>query len=363
MVDLGLALGVWSRRLVAAMRRYCPGEFSFSLLLMTDEWQRPQDSELFDEIHVLRRPVHTDWRRLYEPVGHLIWLRDALARIRRDVVLTAGTYFNVLVPRVARKDRVVISVHNPPSIELRRSRFGALISAVARATYPRCEALAVSTGVADDLRTNYHVRRCQVILHGIDVADLARRASESAADVPTRRPYVVACGRFTRQKDYPTLLRGFAWAVGEGLAEDLVLIGYGEDEAMLRALAGSLGVAHRVHFVSYRANPLPYFAGARAMVHSSLFEGFGLVLLEAMALGVPCIATACPGGPVEILEGGRSGLLVRPGDPEAMGQAILRLMASQELRCELAREGRRRAAELSMERMAQGYRRLLLGLP
>ena len=94
------------------------------------------------------------------------------------------------------------------------------------------------------------------------------------------------------------------------------------ERATLEAQAERLGCSTRVHLAGFADNPYPWIAGARLLVLSSLHEAFGIVLAEALALGVPVVATDCPSGPREILDGGRYGRLVPPRDPAALAAAI-----------------------------------------
>jgi glycosyltransferase involved in cell wall biosynthesis len=91
----------------------------------------------------------------------------------------------------------------------------------------------------------------------------------------------------------------------------------------LQDLAQSLGIAELIDMPGFRANPLPYMREAAVVVLSSRFEGFGMVLVEALACGTPVVSTDCPHGPAEILDNGRFGQLTPVGDPEALAQAIL----------------------------------------
>jgi glycosyltransferase involved in cell wall biosynthesis len=95
---------------------------------------------------------------------------------------------------------------------------------------------------------------------------------------------------------------------------------------------------------------------------SSDHEGFGNVLVEAMSLGVPVIATDCPYGPREILADGKYGLLVPPGDESALVDAILSLLRNPDARHQLAVEARKRAEDFSTERIVPQYEQLFVNL-
>lgn len=126
----------------------------------------------------------------------------------------------------------------------------------------------------------------------------------------------------------------------------------------LRALADGLGLGERVHFTGHLTDVFPWFDALDVSVHATHGEPFGLVLVEAMALGKPLIATAL-GGPVEIIEEGVSGLLVPPGDEEAMARAICRVLSDGGLAARLAEGGRQRASEFTDARMAAAFAGLL----
>jgi glycosyltransferase involved in cell wall biosynthesis len=135
-------------------------------------------------------------------------------------------------------------------------------------------------------------------------------------------PFVLAAGRLHKQKGYTHLLLAFA-RVAQQRSSHLVILGEGDDREELQALARSLGIAPYVHFIGYASNPLAYMRHAAVFVLSSLAEGFGNVIVEALACGTPVISTDCPHGPREILSGGRYGTLVPVGDVDSLAQAIV----------------------------------------
>jgi glycosyltransferase involved in cell wall biosynthesis len=126
----------------------------------------------------------------------------------------------------------------------------------------------------------------------------------------------------------------------------------------LRRLAADLGIADRVHFAGHQADVHPWYDALDVVVHASFDEPFGLVLVEAMALGKPLVATNL-GGPLEIVEDGTSGLLVPPGDPEQLAEAVERILADRGLASSLSRGAVERAKAFTEERMAEGFADLL----
>ncbi|AOJ10857.1 glycosyltransferase [Burkholderia mayonis] len=169
----------------------------------------------------------------------------------------------------------------------------------------------------------------------IDPAALRARAAEPA-ELPAGR-FIVSVARLDEgQKDHRTLLRAYAKVrARRAEAPRLVLVGDGPDRQVLEQLADALGLGDVVQFIGFCANPFPYVRAADTLILSSRYEGFGMVLGEAMALGTPVISTDCPTGPRDLLDGGRGGLLVPPGDAAALADAIERMLADGALRAAL----------------------------
>lgn len=165
--------------------------------------------------------------------------------------------------------------------------------------YEKKPAICVSHGVRKDL---IHLIPCQaesaVTIHNpIDV-----EFTNQLANIPiqlVRNKYVIHVGKFKNEKRHDVLLRAFAKSSYKG---DLVLVGQGPLMQKNRELAKKLGIDNRVHFIGYQPNPFPFIKKADLLVLTSDFEGFGMVLVEAISLDVPVISTDCPSGPSEILE-------------------------------------------------------------
>lgn len=192
--------------------------------------------------------------------------------------------------------------------------------------------VAVSRGVADDITRI--APRGHAPVHVIPNPVITPSLYELAA-APTTHPWfngaaapvLLSVGRFSRAKDYPTLLRAFA-ALPTHHGCRLVILGDGRQRSRLERLVRRLGLSHSVDLPGFVANPYPYIARARVFVLSSLWEGSPNALAEALALGTPVVASDCPSGPRELLQDGKYGRLTPPGDANALSQAIVATLAA-----------------------------------
>jgi glycosyltransferase involved in cell wall biosynthesis len=173
-------------------------------------------------------------------------------------------------------------------------------------------------------------------------------------------PVVVAAGRITHQKDYPTLLRAFALVRAERACR-LVIAGDGEDRPAVEALAAGLGIAADVAVLGFVDNPYAVMARASVFALSSRYEGLPNALIEAQALGVPCVSTDCPSGPREILLDGEAGTLVPVGDDAALGAAIARYLREPALAQAHVAAGRAALGRFDPAASAERYAALLRG--
>ena len=173
---------------------------------------------------------------------------------------------------------------------------------------------------------------------------------------PGAPPVILGTGRLVTPKDFSTLLRAFARVRVQRKAR-LVILGEGNRREELESLAQQLGVSADVALPGFVANPYPFMERAAVFVLSSAWEGFGNVIVEALACGCPVVSTDCPGGPSEILDDGAYGPLVPVGDDAAMAEAILAVLES-------SRDSGRlqaRAAVFSEERAIDNYSDVLFG--
>lgn len=268
--------------------------------------------------------------------GAALPLRRLLTRLRPDAVMATLPQVNALTVMVARsmtrRPRVTVREANDPRYEAPYSRrFGSLFRHFLAWTYRRADAvIAVSEGVREGVISTYGVRPDRVIAIANASLDdeIGNRALEHLGDgwYSGLERRVVCVARFSEQKDHATLLEAFR-RLNRGPEVGLVLVGGGPLEAALRSRIDELGLNDRVKMVTGETNPFRWLRSAHALVLSSRWEGSPNVLVEAMALGVPVVATDCPSGPREILAAGRFGELVPVGDPQALAEALARTLA------------------------------------
>ena len=178
-------------------------------------------------------------------------------------------------------------------------------------------------------------------------------------DVEIPRQSILTIGRLSKQKNFPLLLRAFADVVQEEPDWNLVIIGEGPERETLEQLISALNLRGQARLAGRTKAPYAALKQADFYVLSSDYEGFPLTLCEAMASGKAVIATDCPTGPRDLLEGGKSGVLVPVGDRKALGEAILRLIREPELRREYEEQGRTVLERYGLAKIASKWEELM----
>ena len=260
-----------------------------------------------------------------------------LRRNRPRALLSALTHANIAATIAHRlvggKRRCVLSERADLSVALREEKTSIdrrLTQFLGRRVYPWADAVvAVSEGVAESVKQVFGVgdNRLHVIYNPVDVEHI-RQAAQAEAMFPwaDTLPVFIAVGRLSSPKNFPLLLRAFS-RVRQLHPCHLAIIGEGAQRQTLEALIDRLGIVEDVWLAGYREHPFALMAQATALVSSSNYEGLSNVLIEALALAVPVVATDCPSGSAEILAQGRYGLLVPVGNESALADAMLQVLA------------------------------------
>lgn len=214
--------------------------------------------------------------------------------------------------------------------------------------------VAISDAVREfHIRAGLPASKLVTIHYGLD--ETPSRPSEvtpADAGISPDAPLVLAIGRLIEQKDHATLLAAFARVRETHPEARLAILGWGRLENETRELARALGLADVV-VLPGRVEPSAWLARADVFAHTSRWEGFGIVLLEAMLAGLPVVATRASAIP-EIVVDGVTGVLVEPGDADGVARALADLLADPARRAALGAAGRERAlSEFSVARMAE----------
>lgn len=262
-------------------------------------------------------PAYLRYLRIARPPVVLSSVENA------NIISCLGKMFSLHRHRlVVRLDN---SLSEPGLLPLQMQRWP-MMAAVASTFHAADAFVAVSRGLKAQLRRLPGLGKKPIhhIYNPIIGREFAAQAAVEPELPPSIKPgdaLVLAVGRLHKQKGYRHLLAAFARVVEERPSH-LVILGEGDDRDALLALADSLGIAPFVHLLGYRSNALSYMRRASVFVLSSVAEGFGNVLVEALACGTPVVSTDCPHGPREILADGRYGALVPIGDVDALANAI-----------------------------------------
>jgi glycosyltransferase involved in cell wall biosynthesis len=194
------------------------------------------------------------------------------------------------------------------------------------------------------LSCGVNAKNCLLLENGIDIADYTRkldaRVARKTLGLPEQGFIVGAVGRLADEKGFDLLIRSIHALLARGLDARLVIVGEGGERNKLEELAAQLGIADRVSLPGWQADVRTYYEAMDAFAMSSHREGLPNVLLEAMALKVPVVATRINGVP-RLVQDGRNGFLVEPGDGEGLTTALVGLLKNQALRDVFSEAARR----------------------
>jgi glycosyltransferase involved in cell wall biosynthesis len=287
----------------------------------------------------------------------------ALVRYLRDTQPTGlvSTHHecNIVSAAAVRLSRtpthLVARVGNDTSAPRPRTLRRRVIGPLGRLAYRQADhVVATSRGVARDVARLSGVPDAQIdVIYNPVITRGYMQAATEAVDhpwlAPGQPPVVLAASRLTVQKDLPTLLRAFQIVRRQRPAR-LLILGDGEERPVVENLIRELDLGADAAAPGSVPNPAPYMARASVLCLSSRWEGFGNVLVEAMALGTPVVSTDCPSGPAEILDNGRFGPLVPVGDEAQLAEAIMHTLDDPLPRDELSRRGLEFSADVATSR-------------
>jgi glycosyltransferase involved in cell wall biosynthesis len=275
-----------------------------------------------------------------------------------DAVLTALNYANVtaILARIisGKNFRLIISEHNNNFNRKNINNSGIKIFGLmilVKVLYPFADVIvSVSKELSDEIKRNivFNKQKVKYIYNTITFSDTK---TDTTIKIP--EPYVIAVGRLECQKNYSLLIKAFS-LLTKHQQINLLILGEGSQRQLLERLVQELGLNEKIFLPGFVMNPAFYLSTSKLFVLSSDYEGFGNVLVEAMYSGIPIVSTNCKFGPNEILEGGKWGRLVEPGDAEGLCQAMLDTLNDPN-----PPEVKKRAKDFSLDKTVDDYLKVL----
>jgi glycosyltransferase involved in cell wall biosynthesis len=261
----------------------------------------------------------------------IIPLSRFLRSWKPDALISATPLANnaaIISQVISRQEvRIITSDRGDPRKAHYRGNFlkRVIVPRLSRLLYPSAHAnVAVSDGVADQMAETLRLDRGSIrtIYNPVYLPEIYGKPTHPWMQRNRQHSTIVAAGRLSAQKDYPTLIKAMAILVAAGSKTKLVIFGEGPDRAELEALRDRLDLQEYIDFPGFSANVRDELASSDLFVMSSRWEGMPNAMIEAFASHLRIVSTDCPFGPNEILEGGRHGHLVPMESPEDLARSI-----------------------------------------
>lgn len=292
---------------------------------------------------------------------HKRLMRDYLTVSRPDIVVTTHLVEMSFLPSLRDGSKKVLELHasalmyqkeKSPSPYSLRQLLVKLYEWRDRYNLSRFDAVGCLTEEDMELRgkpSNHHVIPNPMPFEPIGQSNLDNKV-------------VLAMGRFGVQKDFPALIDIWSKVASQHPDWCLRIVGDGPDRQGLEAQAASLGLTRCVHILPYTSDVQAQYLSADIYAMTSRFEGFGMVLIEAMSLGVPVVSYSCPCGPRDIITDGGDGYLIPPGDQVAFAQRLSQLISDTDLRQRMGQAALSSTKRYTLDSVMQQWTELFTSL-
>jgi len=306
----------------------------------------------------------------FEQIKQFIAFVKTVYRERPQLILSMLTHNNIMaiLAGMLFKINVIASEHNILGEVIKtkegKRMLGLSTAILVRLLYRYADMIvAVSEEIKKNLIEEFKTssEKIKVIYNPVDMERITELGNVSVKHpfFIDNVPIIIGMGRLARQKGFNVLIKAFSRVVREMDAR-LIILGEGAERETLEEFTTELALADKISFPGFQKNPYPFLSNADIFVLSSRYEGLPMAVLEAMACGVPVVATDCKSGPREILQDGKYGLLVPVEDEVALSEGILKLLKDKSLRENFSALSKERAMDFSVGKIVKKYEELIL---
>ena len=352
--------GGGAERVAANLIPFLSRHFHLVLVLLEDkiEYNIPSNGFILktmsDELgsplaHLIHIPIH------------LVSLINLIKQSKAELVLSFMEQANILNLLAAKitGHKTVITQHVVPSKQFNhKGILGKAILKTSKKLYPDANLIiTVSDGIIHDLKNLYHIDEKNMVMipNPID-CDLIQNYSKKPSKMQLPDKFFLCVGRLVmKHKAQDIALNAFKKTLKLFPNTKLIFAGEGADYNRLKDLADKLTVTPNIVFAGWRRDIWSIMSRATATILPSRYEGWPMVLIEAMAAGSPVIATDCPSGPKEILDNGRFGMLIPVEDSDALADAMIKMASSASIQDYYKKLGQKRAKEFDIEKIGIKY--------
>lgn len=329
-----------------------------------------------DDVRVVDLKLHPKKRiigKIFNLASHIRNFRRAVVMEKPDLILSLSynlSCYLLLIPISKLKRRVLVGEFSenffvrPLQHSIRQILFRAVYKLMMHFSYRHAERIiVVSKSLGRQIRRSFNIpeEKIKVIPTPVNLARIRDSMGEEVLDYEFSKDYIHVSflSRLSPEKGIEYLLLAFS-KLKRDIRSRLIIIGEGRSRQELEEMAVSLGIQDDVIFLGYKDNPFKYLARSDMFVLPSLYEGLPNVILESHACGVPVIATRCVGGIDEIIDDGKSGLLVDPADEDSLYRAMQKLAQDKELRGRLIEGGKRQINSYDLPEKLKDYEEVFL---
>ena len=311
----------------------------------------PIEYEINGKLVNLKTPTGSFLRKIKNTFYRVMKLKKLIKDISPDYIVS---FMGNLQP-ILTFEPVIVSIHSNPDCSHFYRRL--LLKTIHKLPNVK-KIITVSKGIEKKLNNNYNLKKTKTIYNPIDLKLISQKL---LAQKPVDFDYILAVGRLSREKGFDILINAFAKSNLKNKIK-LIILGEGKERKNLEKLIIKLNLKKQILLHGKVDNPFIYMKYAKFFVLSSRYEGFPIVLLEALACEVPVIAANCETGPSEIIVNRENGLLVPVEDEKALKEAMEKLFHDKGLYNKLKVNSSKSVEKYCIENIVKDWINLFEGM-